>query len=466
MQCVPRQSLGPRWFYSASFQTCRHLLTSWPLWFAAAIFCGVGLRLVWPADMEYKREEAWTFERTQQVGQTEPFPWVGMMNSARVPQPGMSLWTYLLLGKLFDVHDPVELCRASQLLNVAAIILLAVFVVVAVPPGERTAWLWAVALVAVNPLAVLFHRKIWPPSATPIFTLLLLVTWWYRHGRRGATLWGLAGSLLGQVHPVGMIFAAAFAGWARLFDRRPIAWKHWFLGTAIGALPLLPWLWAMANAPAGHHKPVQRLWHVCEGKFWTRWATEPFGISLHYALEDDFGDFLSYPLIGGQRTYLVGLLHVILLGVAAAILLRGAWRLRRNRGNWFAAWIGRGSETAFTLAAAFWGFGLLFTLSAVPIHRHYMTITFPLMFLWVARLALGDATASLFSDASQKRVWLNGNTWLLTLWFTQLLITLSFLGYVHVNPREIRGDYGVPYRAQMLGLAPMAGPTLKDDVVP
>lgn len=458
-------------WWAASTATCRRLFAlaaarRGPLGLVLALAVGAALRLAWPADMEYKREEAWTFERTQHVGRDEPFPWVGMLNSARVPQPGMSLWVYLALGTAFQVHEPVELCRASQALNVAALVLLAVFVWTCVPPADRAAWVWATALVAVNPLAVLFHRKIWPPSVTPIFTLFFLAAWWHRHGRRGAALWGMAGSLLGQVHPVGLIFAAGYAGWARLFDRRPLPWRYWLAGAALGALPLLPWAAAVADGPAHAKKPVQRLWHVCEGKFWTRWATEPFGVSLHYALEDDFGDFLASPRIGGRRTYLVAGLHVVLLMSAATVGLRAARRLWANRAAWPAAWVGRESETAFTVAAGMWGFGLLFTLSAAPIHRHYMTITFPLMFLWVARLALGGPAASLRERLSPGSALLSGRALLASLWAAQLGITVCFLSYVHSNLREIRGDYGAPYRAQALGLAPRADPTLREEASP
>ena len=49
-----------------------------------------------------------------------------------------------------------------------------------VPVVEREAWLWAIALVAVNPLAVLYHRKLWNPSLFPLLTVCFLWCWWHR----------------------------------------------------------------------------------------------------------------------------------------------------------------------------------------------------------------------------------------------------------------------------------------------
>src|SRR5262249_35004334 len=160
----------------------------------------VGLRLVWAEDIEYKGDEYWTFQRTQAVGRTEPFPWVGMPTSAGFVNPGMSAWVFLALGKLAAAQSPPDLARAVQGLNVRALVLLVGFALRVVPREEREFWLWGAALAAVNPVAVLFHRKIWPPSVLPLFTLVLLAGWWRRERRWGAFTWGLVGALVGQIH--------------------------------------------------------------------------------------------------------------------------------------------------------------------------------------------------------------------------------------------------------------------------
>ncbi len=406
-----------------------------------ALLAGAVLRLVWVEDMEWKGDELWSFERSQQVGRTEALPWLGMPTSYELRHPGGTVWVFVGLGRLFDVRQPTDLARACQLLNVAALVGLVVFALTVVPSGQREPWLWAAALAAVNPLAVLLQRKIWPPSVVPAFLLLFLVGWWYRDRRGGAFAWGAVGALLGFLYPAAMFLAAGFTLWALLYDRRRVAWRWWLGGSVLGALPLIPWF-CYVGGELGAHPIGQRRWaHLIEFKFWSRWLTEPFGISLHYTLGQDFVDFLSYPLIAGQPTYLVGALHAVV--VLAAVMLAGwaSWCLWRQRGRWRELWVGRDSATAFTQNACLWGFGLVFTASLLPIHRHYMVITFPLMFLWLARAALG-----------QSRPLAGGLTWgrafLVGLWVAQLLISAGFLAYIHVNQRPIRGDYGLPYGAQ------------------
>jgi hypothetical protein len=175
-----------------------------------ALAAGAVLRLIWGADIEYKADEAWTFRRTQEVGRTEPFPYVGTLTSQGFRNPGLSIWVFLVLGKLFTVTDPVALARAVQVLNVAALILLVGFALRFVPRGEREPWLWGIALAAVNPLAVLCQRKIWPPSVLPILTVVMLVGWYRRDRRWGSFVWGFVGACVGQVHMAGFFLAAGY----------------------------------------------------------------------------------------------------------------------------------------------------------------------------------------------------------------------------------------------------------------
>src|SRR5205085_383048 len=139
-------------------------------------------------------------------------------------------WVFLGLGKLGGVTEPTELATACRLASIGAIVLLVVFALVCVPAAEREPWLWAAALVALNPLELVFQRKIWPTTVMPWFTMLLLIGWWHRERRWGTFLWGLAGVLAGQLNPTGMFLTLGFALWGFLFDRRRIAWRGWFLG--------------------------------------------------------------------------------------------------------------------------------------------------------------------------------------------------------------------------------------------
>jgi hypothetical protein len=416
------------------------LVSPWSLGLAFALVVGATLRLIWGADIEYKLDEAWTFARTQHVGHSEPFRWVGMPTSRGSVNPGLSLWVFLILSQLFAADNPVDLARAVQLLNVAALIGMTLFALWAVPRDEREPWLWAAALMALNPLTVLYQRKIWPPSVVPILTVVMLAGWWYRQRRVGAFTWGLIGMCIGQIHLAGFFLLAGFAAWALLFQRQSVRWLSWVAGCALGALPMLPWLYDLST---GHEQPPARGgWvHLVEGTFWLRWVSEPLGASVEYTLGQDFSDFLTYPVIGGQPTYLVGLFHAVLGGTAVVLLGRAAWSLWQGRHDLASLAIGRHSRTAFTQNAAFWGFGILLTASVTPIQRHYLWVACPLGFVWLARQALGG-------DGMRTQTWRFGRALLLVLCLTQGLISAHFLGYVHFNQRAIRGDYWMPFGAQ------------------
>ncbi|HKI34320.1 MAG TPA: hypothetical protein VKA46_20875 [Gemmataceae bacterium] len=413
------------------------------LWLAAllaALVLGAVLRLVWVKDIEFKSDEAWTFRQVQQAAQGGPWPQFGMPSSAGPVNPGLSVWVFVLLGKLTGCPDPTVLARGVQVLSIAAILCLIVFAFVFVPPKEREPWLWAAALVSVNPTAVLLHRKIWPPSLLPLFTLVMLAGWFRRERRWGAFLWGLVGACLGQIHMAGFFFAAGFALWALLFDRKRVAWSGWLLGSCLGALPMLPWLYYLLS-DLHRGGPSSVYWvHLFEFKFWVRWVMQSLGFGLEYSLFDDHADFLSYPLLHGQPTYLVWVAEQTALLLGALLLARAAYRAWRGRDRLAALVSGKGSPTGFTLGAAFWGFGLLLTATSLYMQRHYLAVAFPLGFVWLARLAL-PAT-----DPRPAGVKV-GRGILLTLCLCQALLTASFLDYIHAHHGSVRGDYKATFGA-------------------
>jgi hypothetical protein len=296
--------------------------------------------------------------------------------------------------------------------------------------------LWAAALVAVNPLCVLFHRKLWPPCVLPLFTLAALWGWWRRERWVPAFVWGLVGVCLGQVHMAGFFFAAGFALWALCFDRRRVAWKAWLAGTLLGALPLLPWAYHLLTHSSARPANPHRWVHALEGKFWIRWCSESFGCGIDYTLGPNFREFLSWPLVAGRATWLAAGCHLVVAAVALTLLGRAALALWGERRGLLGRLVGRDSPTAFTQSAALWGFGLLLTLSCCSIHRHYMIVLFPLECLWVARLALAGAQPL-------------GRRLLTALWVAQFGISATFLLYVH-DKQHLGAEYGTTWKAQQM----------------
>jgi hypothetical protein len=179
---------------------------------------------------------------------------------------------------------------------------------------------------------------------------------------------------------------------------------------------------------------------VFEGKFFFRWMTEPFGVGLDHALGDDYLDFLRQPMIVGTPTWLVAFLHLAALAIAVVIAWRWVcdWRNARPRR---AAIFPTGSPTALVCHAGLWGYGILLTLTCLPMHRQYMIIVYSIELLWVAHAALR-------TDGNHRGNSLKtGRQLLSSLIVVQLLISASFLHYVHVK-QVIRGDYGVALRYQ------------------
>src|SRR5262245_9231966 len=134
-------------------------LGSLPAWsaviIAACLVAGIVLRLIWPEDIEYKGDERWLFEHAMALLAGAPWSWVSLPTSMGSPNPGMSLWVFAGLAYISGAQTPPELARAVQSLNVLALLALLAFAVVAVERDARERWLWAGALWAVNPLAII-----------------------------------------------------------------------------------------------------------------------------------------------------------------------------------------------------------------------------------------------------------------------------------------------------------------------
>ena len=404
---------------------------------ALALACGIALRLAWPLDIEYKTDERWTFEQVQALLAGGAWPWIGMRTSFGPPNPGLSLWLFAGLGWLFAPQTPPQLARLVQGLNIAALLAFVAFARFAVPALRRELWLWAAALWAVNPVAIIYERKIWPPSVLPIFTVALIAAWWYRHRAVPAFLWGAIGALMTQIHLGAGLFAFALVLWTAITNWRSARWLAWFTGSALGAVPLLPWL---ADALTQHREMLVRV-RLPIVQFFPRWATQPFGLGIHSFTGDEFLDFLRSPVFSGTQTYVAGLAY-------GALAVLYVWMLVR-----LAAAIGRGGLPSARVAflgdtpeliltnSALWGYGGLMTLLTafgLDSSRNYLIVIGPVMALWAAILVLEWAVPS---DPRAGRRLLAGFCLL------QAAISFGVLAYVH-NVQIVRGDYGPTWLSQ------------------
>lgn len=405
---------------------------------SASILAGAFLRLSWSEDIEHKRDEEWTVHVTRHWHAYD-HPWVGMASSQRARNPGMSIWIFVALGRTFDATDAVSLARIVQISNVLAILLLLWFALRWIPKSQREPWLWAIPLTCVNPLAVVFHRRIWPPSILPFFAMLFLMAWWKRHTRSGAFFWGLLGALLGQIHLAFFFYAFAFVLGTWTFSERRPQWKFWFTGSLLGALPLIPWMGYVLSAPDRPLEGVLGLHRLVEFKFWMHWTTEPMGLGLKHVLDTRFDDFLRGPMIDGRPTFLVWALHLMVIALGGGMVV---WELvqRVKQGKMQSE---RKPTSKLALQIAFWGYGIVLTLTMLRFYRHYLVITFPFLYVWLASVFCGSCRIS----AREKNV---RRGLLALLCIAQFLITLQFLLYVHHHFHDHLGHYGVPWRGQQM----------------
>jgi hypothetical protein len=406
--------------------------------FGFAVALAGALRFAWLADMEYKGDEIWMFEHALSIPAREAWPELGMHSGVGLRNPGLSVSVFAVLAKLVSATGPLDLCQGVVACNTLAYLLLFLFVFRLRPSGQREPWLWALALSAVNPLSILFQRKIWAQSILPLFCALFLIGWLRRSRYSGACLWGFVGALLGQIHMSGFFFAAGFflcdmtLGHFRT-DRPRTKWLGWFVGSVAGALPLIPWFrYALATSDRKYSNWSE---HVQSLRFYRYWFSDSLGLGLDYSLGDQYLDFLRYPLVGTNDFYPSLYLQGLAFTVGLYLMFRvgrACWKMRFRAELRPSTVLSGLSEETFALISAFIGYGLLLTLSGVDVQRYYLIITFPLEWLLLAVLA--------------RKYVARPRSLLLLLWCTQLMLSLTFLHYIHENHGAIRGDYGEGFR--------------------
>jgi hypothetical protein len=367
-----------------------------------------------------------------------------MTTSLGPPNPGMSLWVFAGLFAVFGVATPPDLARAVQSLNIAALVAFAAFAMAVVPKQRREQWLWAAALWAVNPLAVIFERKIWPPSVLPLAMIAFMAAWWFRRRVGAAFAWGLLGALMAQVHLSAAFLAGVVAAWTLFCDRDAFPWKGWLAGSVIGALPALPWLLELsrhAGAAAPH-------WRGPIPSFFLRFVTQPFGFGIDYTLgRTHMLDYLAGPIWAGRPTYLIAAVHLVLAALLLVVLIQALRAARRD--GWPGArmvFVGKDPETVL-IAATFWGYGgilTLLTIAGANAERHYLVAVAPLMALWAAAAVFyGDRTP----DRRRARAIL------ITFCVGQVALSAGLLGYIH-QTGVILDEYGATWHSQQPGSAP------------
>jgi hypothetical protein len=404
------------------------------------IILGCLLRFIWPQDMEWKFDEIWMFEKALESRTSGIWPKVGMTSGAGLINPGLSVWIFCIIAQF--TQSPVGMVLWVMSGSVLSILGFLWFVNTCVPQKNRQLWYWALALLAVNPMAILFARKIWAQDALPIFTLLFLCSHYYRQKPWAAFLWGFVGALLGQIHMSGFFFAFGFAALtaaSHWYKKESWPWKYWILGSIIASMGMIPWILELMNT---HSPGTTSIANIAKLEYFLFGFLDTTGLNLKYSLGSDYGHFLQYPLIGQYPTFLVALVHLILAVVALKIIWIAIGHLiylgngiKRNglksHGSEVLKRVLTTNDLAtFYIWASFIGLGVVLTLSGLSIKSHYLIVAYPMLFLLVAK-------------------WLiNEKKWLMIMILTLLVLSSLFLFYIHQNKGVPNGDYGPTYEVQ------------------
>ena len=401
--------------------------------FILVIFVGCVLRLIWVEDMEYKYDEWWMYHHAMLASQEGIWQTVGMKSGAGIINPGLSVWVFSIIG--FFVETPLGMARGIQVVNVIALLGFIFFIKKSLKGEEQSQWYWAMALLAANPLYILFSRKIWAQDVLPIFCLLFIVGHFYRQKKWGAFLWGIVGAMLGQIHMSGFFYAFGFFLLSTVFDfKKKIKWywQYWFVGSVIGSIGLLPWIYEMIYNRAASSTSFA---NVYKFDFFLYSFIDPLGLNTMYSLRDDFWEFIQMPFVASTPTYLVAVGHVILVGVALKLLQHVFFTIKKINGlrkekKLVDRLLFKSNSTEFYLLGTLFSLGILMGFSGVKIRPHYLIIAYPFIFLYIVKLLF-----------SHKKI-------LALLIAVQLFISICLFTFIHHNGGAENGDYGKAYHLQ------------------
>ncbi len=404
---------------------------------ALLFLAAAALRLAHPLDFEYKYDQIYLFEKSQNIGTTEPWPTLGMSSGVGTKNPPLSIWIFPALAKLTNATTPEALTTAQIALNLLALAALAALLLQALKPEKREPWLWAFGIVSVNWHQVFYDRVLWSQSVLPIFCVAHLAAFLHRSTRTGSLALGLIGPLLGQIHMPGFYFVAAITATLAALDRRSVHWRYWALGATIATIPMLPWVIYVLteSVPRGGLRPSALL----ETTFWVNAFHQATGTDFSFRFGKSLDEFLLGPWINGRSTRLVLTLQALcsIIGLLAIVSAVGKAAARwQHQGPRAALLPASRRDEALLLTGGFAGFGFLLALSGFRLYPHYLLAAFPLIPLALV-LALWNPTKILRTRIA-----------LATLVIAQLLTTALLREHLHQTGGSSQSDHGVVFSRQ------------------
>jgi hypothetical protein len=402
------------------------------------------LRLGWPGITEFKSDEAHIASLAFDVAAGRALPLQGTGTSIGLPKSALSIYLYALPSLLWRSPLWLTLCTAAW--NVLAIALCWRFA--RRYWGPAAAWC-AALLLATNPWAIHFSRKIWEPNLLSPFVLAWAITGAlaFVEGRR----WALALHLILLSAAIQLHYSALalvpVTAFLLVRERHRVDWRSLGFGLALAIALAIPFvLHLLTRSDGAGWTSVLRLLSTARFdrqslRFWWVMAT---GSEIHaLAGADAYQEFLRTLPPVGVVPWAMGAL------VVSGICL-WLWKVWRHQAE---------EDNAASLLVAFWALSplLLFSWHVVPTHLHYYVVSVP-----AQCLAAGFAVARL---AARLRPWLRRGLFVMVIAIAvaQSGTWLSLLSFV--GSRATPGGFGMPLGLQLQAAQRAAAPGLPITVV-
>jgi len=188
---------------------------------------------------------------------------------------------------------------------------------------------------------------------------------------------------------------------------------------------MIPWVYyAIYSGGPIKGADWSNIWKL---KFWITWITHALGYGLDYSLGKHADEFSRLPWVAAAYA---------LIGLAAAAIVYFVISRR-----WKEKSISLQDESMLALVSTGVGCGMLMTLTGIDVHRYYLTVVYPFEYYWLARVACADG--------------IRGQRLLALIAACQLVISVSFLNFIHLNHGAPGADYGIGYQWQQPGFKPL-----------
>lgn len=395
----------------------------------ATIIClvlGAIFRLIWLDDMEWKGDEVLMYQYVIDFFKNGNFLTTGMKSGVGLPNFGASVWVFYLFG-LFSL-DPIGINFYVALINCFGLVLLYYIIIKYIPISEKRLWLISLIIFSVSFLPVSLSRKLWAQDTLPPFTILLL----YFYIVRGTNLFkdfflGFLIAFIGQIHMSGIFLGITYLAFILYFhfkNHTTVRLIPFFAGIFISSLLTLPYFYrAFIDSNFLHSGDTSSLSNFLS--FRPLWYTtfQGFGLDIFYHFQDLSFEFFKFPYL-----YVTGFCFILcaLIAIISIIFsLKGInTTLIKNFKYDF--------SSSITLQFCSISFISIFLISATGsrLVGHYFIASYPFIFLIAANFLL--------KFRNIKIVWLYI--------ILQILITISFLSFIHVNQGFDKCEYGKTYQ--------------------